>query len=65
VRLTSADAGLLVDGGGRAGRLSAQVDDLSLIVPYRTAGDPSTWKLDLKGLGWVSRSRASRSPVRW
>ena len=51
VRLTSTDAGLLVDGGVSLAGFSAQVDDLSLIVPFRTAGDPATWKLDLKGLG--------------
>ena len=51
VRLTSTDAGLLVDGGASIAGLSAQVDDLSLVVPYRSAGDPSTWSLDLKGLG--------------
>lgn len=51
VRLTSADAGLLVDGGVSLAGFSAQVDDLSLIVPFRTAGDVSTWTLDLKGLG--------------
>ena len=51
VRLTSVDAGLLVDGGVSFAGFAAQVDDLSLIVPYRTAGDPATWKLDLKGLG--------------
>ncbi|WP_217591181.1 DUF6603 domain-containing protein [Burkholderia sp. GbtcB21] len=51
VRLTSSDAGLLVDGGASIGGFTAQVDDLTLIVPYRTAGDPSTWTLDLKGLG--------------
>lgn len=51
VRLTSVDAGLLVDGGVSLAGFSAQVDDLALIVPYRTAGDVATWKLDLKGLG--------------
>ncbi len=41
---------LAVDGGVSIAGLSAQVDDLSVAVPYRTAGDPSTWILDLKGL---------------
>ena len=41
---------LAVDGGVSIAGLSAQVDDLSVAVPYRTAGDPSTWVLDLKGL---------------
>lgn len=51
VRLTSSDAGLLVDGGASIGGLTAEVDDLTLLIPYRTAGNPSTWTLDLKGLG--------------
>src|SRR6266487_3138334 len=41
---------LAIDGGVSIAGLTAQVDDLSVAVPYRTAGDPSTWILDLKGL---------------
>jgi large repetitive protein len=48
VRLTSEEAGLIVDGGVSISGFSAQVDDLSLTVPYRNPGNVS---LDLKGLG--------------
>jgi len=48
VKLTSEDAGLIVDGGVSISGFSAQVDDLSLTVPYRNPGNVS---LDLKGLG--------------
>lgn len=48
VRLTSEEAGLIVDGGVSISGFSAQVDDLSLTVPYR---DPGNVSLDLKGLG--------------
>lgn len=48
VRLTSEEAGLIVDGGVSISGFSAQVDDLSLTVPYRQPGNVS---LDLKGLG--------------
>jgi hypothetical protein len=41
---------LAIDGGVSIAGLTADVDDLSVAVPYRTAGDPSTWILDLKGL---------------
>src|SRR6185503_3760851 len=48
VRLTSEEAGLLVDGGLSVAGLSAQVDDLSLTVPF---SNPANATLDLKGLG--------------
>ncbi|MEV0181704.1 alpha/beta hydrolase [Streptomyces sp. NPDC050625] len=41
---------LAIDGGVSVAGLSAEVDELSVSVPYATAGDPSTWALDLKGL---------------
>lgn len=48
VGLTSESASLLVDGGVSVAGLTAQVDDLSLTVPFR---HPEQVTLDLKGLG--------------
>ncbi|HEX5087846.1 MAG TPA: DUF6603 domain-containing protein, partial [Nocardioides sp.] len=41
---------LAITGGVSIAGLSAQVDELSVAIPYATVGDPSTWVLDLKGL---------------
>src|SRR5262249_10885983 len=43
-------AALLIDGGVSIAGFTAQVDDLTIDVPYRHFGDPTKWSLDLKGL---------------
>ncbi|HVE79693.1 MAG TPA: DUF6603 domain-containing protein, partial [Gemmatimonadaceae bacterium] len=42
---------LLIDGGVKLSGLAVAVDDLGLGVPVKTAGNLSTWRLGLKGLG--------------
>jgi hypothetical protein len=41
---------MLVDGGVALGGLAIGVDDLSLTIPWATAANPLTWRLDLAGL---------------
>lgn len=48
--VTNTAASLVIDGGVSIAGLSAQVDDLSVTVPYAHVTDPSRWSLDLKGL---------------
>ncbi len=43
-------ATLAIDGGVSIAGLTAQVDGLSVTVPYAHVTDPSQWLLDLKGL---------------
>jgi hypothetical protein len=50
VGVSSTRLTLAIDGGVSVAGLSAEVDELSVSVPYATAGDPATWALDLKGL---------------
>ncbi len=50
IGLTSTAASLLIDGGVSVAGLSAEVDDLSITVPFAHLSDPSQWTLDLKGL---------------
>lgn len=48
--ITSTSASLVIDGGVSIAGLSAEVDELSVTVPYAHVSDPSKWSLDLKGL---------------
>lgn len=41
---------VLVDGGVSLAGLSVGVDDLGLTIPFATAGELTTWRLDLAGL---------------
>lgn len=50
VELSSTEAGLLIDGGVSIAGLTAQVDELTIGVPFAHIKDPSQWSLDLKGL---------------
>lgn len=50
IKFDDKSAGMLIDGGVSVAGFTAQVDDLTVLVPYRDAGDPSKWTLDLKGL---------------
>ncbi|GFJ87169.1 DUF6603 domain-containing protein [Phytohabitans rumicis] len=45
-----AEVSLLIDGGATLGGLAVGVDDLELIVPWATAANPLTWRVDLAGL---------------
>jgi large repetitive protein len=42
---------LLVDGGVTVAGFAAQVDDLSLQIPFADAGNTARWAVDLAGLG--------------
>jgi hypothetical protein len=44
------EVSLLLDGGASLAGLAVGVDDLELIVPWATAGNPLTWRVDLAGL---------------
>jgi hypothetical protein len=48
--VTSTSASMVIDGGVSFAGLSAEVDELSITVPYAHVSDPSKWSLDLKGL---------------
>jgi hypothetical protein len=50
VGLTSTDLSLLIDGGVSIAGLTAQVDELTIDVPFAHIADPTRWGLDLKGL---------------
>ncbi len=50
VGVSSTALTLAIDGGVSVAGLSADVDELSVAVPYATVTDPSTWVIDLKGL---------------
>ncbi len=50
IGLTSTDVSLLIDGGVSIAGLTAQVDELTIDVPFAHIGDPTRWGLDLKGL---------------
>lgn len=41
---------LMLDGGASLAGLAVGVDDLALVIPWRTAGNPLTWGVDLAGL---------------
>lgn len=56
--VTSTAASLVIDGGVSVAGLAAEVDELSITVPYAHISDPSQWSLDLKGLA-VGYSGAS------
>jgi hypothetical protein len=43
-------AALLIDGSVQVDGLTAQVDELSVTIPFRSLATPSNWTLDLKGL---------------
>ena len=51
IAATSDAASLLIDGGISVAGLSAQVDDLTVRIPYAQLSDPTHWSLDLRGLG--------------
>ena len=44
-------AGLLIDGSVKVDGLTAQVDELTVTVPFNALASPNHWSLDLKGLG--------------
>ncbi|GLY99563.1 DUF6603 domain-containing protein [Actinoplanes sp. NBRC 103695] len=44
------DVSLLLDGGAALSGLEVGVDDLELIIPFATAANPLTWRIDLAGL---------------
>jgi len=48
--ISNTAATLVIDGGVSIAGLTAQVDDLSVMVPYAHVTDPSQWSIDLKGL---------------
>ena len=48
--ISNTAASLAIDGGVSIAGLSAQVDQLTVTVPYAHVTDPSQWSLDLKGL---------------
>lgn len=48
--VTSTAVSLAIDGGISIAGLSAQVDDLTVTIPYAHVTDPTQWSLDLKGL---------------
>lgn len=48
--VTNTVASLVIDGGVSVAGLSAEVDQLSISVPYALVSDPSQWTIDLKGL---------------
>jgi hypothetical protein len=48
--ISNTAAALAIDGGVSIAGLSAQVDQLTVTVPYAHVTDPSQWSLDLKGL---------------
>ncbi|NTW42545.1 MAG: hypothetical protein HGA44_22185, partial [Cellulomonadaceae bacterium] len=50
VGVSSTAVTLAIDGGVSVAGLSAEVDDLSVAIPYASVTDPSTWTIDLKGL---------------
>jgi hypothetical protein len=50
VELSSTNAALLIDGGVSIAGLSAQVDELTIGIPFDHIKDPTGWTLDLKGL---------------
>ena len=53
--VTNTAASMVIDGGVSIAGLSAEVDGLSITVPYAHVTDPSQWSLDLKGLAiWYS-----------
>ena len=43
--------GLLIDGTVKVDGLTAQADELTIIVPFNAIASPEHWTLDLKGLG--------------
>lgn len=47
---STAGVDLLIDGGVVVGPLAAQVDELSVRIPFVSLGRPDAWSLDLKGL---------------
>lgn len=50
VELSSTNAGLLIDGGVSIAGLTAQVDELTIGVPFAHINNPTAWTLDLKGI---------------
>ena len=50
VELSSTNAGLLIDGGVSIAGLTAQVDELTIGVPFDHINNPTAWTLDLKGI---------------
>ncbi|MCV2393290.1 alpha/beta hydrolase, partial [Actinotalea sp. M2MS4P-6] len=50
VGVSSTTLTLAIDGGVSVAGLTAEVDELSVAVPYASVTDPSTWVIDLKGL---------------
>lgn len=48
--VTNTTVSLAIDGGVTIAGLSAEVDDLTVSIPYAHVTDPSQWSLDLKGL---------------
>lgn len=50
LEVSDAAVGLLIDGSVKVDGLTAQVDDLTVRIPYRSILDPSQWSLDLRGL---------------
>jgi large repetitive protein len=42
--------GLLLDGSVKVNGLTAQVDELTLLIPLQSLNSPGDWSLDLKGL---------------
>jgi len=48
--ISNTAASLAIDGGVSIAGLSAEVDQLTVTVPYAHVTDPSHWTLDLKGL---------------
>ncbi|WP_426595718.1 DUF6603 domain-containing protein [Cellulomonas sp. McL0617] len=50
IGITSTALTLAIDGGLSVAGLSAEVDDLSVTIPFAHVTDPSQWSLDLKGL---------------
>jgi hypothetical protein len=47
---TDPGAELLIDGSVQVDGLIAQVDELSVTIPFRSLATPGNWTLDLKGL---------------
>ena len=41
---------LLIDGSVKVNGLTAQADELTISIPYKSVVDPGGWSLDLKGL---------------
>ncbi|GAA3586432.1 DUF6603 domain-containing protein [Kribbella ginsengisoli] len=48
--VTNTAISLAIDGGVTIAGLSAEVDDLTVTIPYAHVTDPTQWSLDLKGL---------------